>query len=84
MVWHGGISGSAPIKIAEEGHFLSDTIGVISQADTIFSNMNICVSLLLIIILPIVMYYLGLKSKDSNWLCPFGFWSPTDVTKQTK
>tara|TARA_B110000003_G_scaffold273245_1_gene310596 strand:- start:945 stop:2288 length:1344 start_codon:yes stop_codon:yes gene_type:complete len=66
MVWHGGISGSAPIKIAEEGHFLSDTIGVISQADTIFSNMNICVSLLLIIILPIVMYYLGLKSKDSK------------------
>ena len=24
------------------------------------------------------------KKRDSNWLCPFGFWSPTDVTKQTK
>ena len=32
MVWHGGISGSAPIKIAEEGHFLAEKIGVISQA----------------------------------------------------
>ena len=26
MIWHGGISGSAPIKIAEQGHFLANTI----------------------------------------------------------
>ena len=50
MVWHGGISGSAPIKIAEDGHFLSDSIGVVSQAETIFSTMNITISLILIII----------------------------------
>ena len=36
MVWHGGISGSAPIKIAEKGHFMEAKMGVISQADTIF------------------------------------------------
>ena len=45
MVWHGGISGSAPIKIAEEGHFLSEKIGVISQGNTIFSTMNITISI---------------------------------------
>ena len=27
MVWHGGISGSAPIKIAEEGAFYGSTNG---------------------------------------------------------
>ena len=41
MVWHGGISGSAPIKIAEEGHFMEAQMGVISQGETIFSSMNI-------------------------------------------
>ena len=50
-VWHGGISGSAPIKIAEEGHFMQAQMGVISQSDTIFSNMNIVLSIILIIVL---------------------------------
>ena len=63
MVWHGGISGSAPIKIAEEGHFLSEKIGVISQGSTIFSTMNITISILLIVILPLCMYFIGKKSK---------------------
>ena len=75
MVWHGGISGSAPIKIAEAGHFLENKIGVISQGETIFSLMNISVSLCLIIILPILMYWIGkinpgkiikLKLKDES------------------
>jgi short-chain fatty acids transporter len=61
MVWHGGISGSAPIKIAEEGHFLAEKIGVISQSETIFSTMNIGISIVLLIALPLLMYYLGEK-----------------------
>jgi short-chain fatty acids transporter len=63
MVWHGGISGSAPIKIAEPGHFMQEKIGIISQDATIFSSMNISVSLILIIVLPIIMYFLGRKSN---------------------
>lgn len=63
MVWHGGISGSAPIKIAEEGHFLSEKMGVISQAETIFSNMNIIVSILLLILVPLIMYFVGKKNS---------------------
>ena len=66
MVWHGGISGSAPIKIAEAGHFLEHKIGVISQSDTIFSSMNILTSFLLLIILPIFMYVLGKKNDINN------------------
>ena len=63
MVWHGGISGSAPIKIAEEGHFLADKIGVISQSETIFSTMNISISIVLLIALPLLMYYLGKQNS---------------------
>ena len=65
MVWHGGISGSAPIKIAEEGHFMETQMGVISQADTIFSSMNIVLSVVLLIVLPTVMYFLGKRTKES-------------------
>ena len=67
MVWHGGVSGSAPIKIAEEGHFLAEQIGVISQADTVFSTMNISISIVLLIALPLLMYYLG-KQKEGEKL----------------
>jgi short-chain fatty acids transporter len=63
MVWHGGISGSAPIKIAEKGHFLENQMGIISQSDTIFSSMNITVSLVLLFVLPLVMYMLGKKGE---------------------
>ncbi|MAO01430.1 MAG: short-chain fatty acid transporter [Flavobacteriales bacterium] len=62
MVWHGGISGSAPIKIAEDGHFLVKEMGVISLQETVFSSMNLYVSLFLIIVLPLIMYSLGRKS----------------------
>ena len=65
MVWHGGISGSAPIKIAEEGHFLQEKIGIISQSQTVFSLMNIYISITLLIILPITMYLIGKKSQSS-------------------
>lgn len=64
MVWHGGISGSAPIKIAEKGHFLESQMGVISQSETVFSSMNITVSLVLLIVLPLVMYVLGKKGSQ--------------------
>ena len=64
MVWHGGISGSAPIKIAEKGHFLEEKMGVISQSETIFSTMNISISLVLMIVLPCLMYALGKKSES--------------------
>jgi short-chain fatty acids transporter len=66
MVWHGGISGSAPIKIAEEGHFLAKKIGVISQSQTIFSTMNISVSIILLIALPLLMHFLGKQNQGKT------------------
>ena len=70
MVWHGGISGSAPIKIAEEGHFMEAKMGIISQADTIFSSMNIVLSIVLLIVLPTAMYLIGKRSKNSSISLP--------------
>ncbi len=63
MVWHGGLSGSAPLKVAEKGHFLADKIGVIPISKTIFSEMNLYVSAALIIILPLIMFLIGKNVK---------------------
>ncbi len=35
-VWHGGLSGSAPLTVAEQGHFLEKELGVIPVEATIF------------------------------------------------
>ncbi len=93
MVWHGGISGSAPIKAAEDRnlHGLVEKINDInldqipSQIginETVFSGMNITVTILLLIFIPIVLFFIGKrnfsfqslpkpievqKEKNENW-----------------
>ncbi|MCG8576587.1 MAG: TIGR00366 family protein [Flavobacteriales bacterium] len=80
MVWHGGISGSAPIKAAENGNLkkiLADVEGVdlatipdsIDMSQTIFSGMNITISLMLLILVPLMMFYFG-KRKQSQGILP--------------
>lgn len=80
MVWHGGISGSAPIKVAESGHLPSLMNGIISERQmallpdsidfslTVFSPMNIVATLLVLIILPTFMYLVGNRGKSSPFL----------------
>ncbi|MFT6970129.1 MAG: short-chain fatty acids transporter [Roseivirga sp.] len=66
MCWHGGFSGSAPLTVANKEHFLINEIGQIGIQETLFSPMNITVSVALIIIIPSVFYWLGLKGKDTE------------------
>lgn len=77
MVWHGGISGSAPAKVAETNHLKELLKGSISQeklqhfpeyidySQTIFSTMNIIVMLALLIIIPIAVQFLNKKLPQS-------------------
>ena len=79
MVWHGGISGSAPIKVAEPGHLKTVMSGLYSEqklallpeqisfSETVFSSMNLCISLCLLILLPLFMYYLGTKTEPKKY-----------------
>jgi len=58
-VWHGGLSGSAPLKVAEPDHFLVNSLGVIPVFETIFSRFNIFVTGgLVIVFLVVLMLYL--------------------------
>jgi short-chain fatty acids transporter len=80
MVWHGGISGSAPIKVAEEGHISKLMSGIISEdklallpdpvlfSETVFGNMNLVAIALVATILPLFMYFLGKKNSGSSKL----------------
>ena len=70
MVWHGGLSGSAPLKIAEKGHFFEQDIGLIYLNRTIFSSMNLTSIFLLLILIPLLAFFLGKTSKKTilpNW-----------------
>jgi short-chain fatty acids transporter len=66
MVWHGGLSASAPLKVAEANHFLVDKVGVIGISETLFSSMNIIISLLLLLAVPSLFYLLGKYFKPNN------------------
>ena len=68
MVWHGGLSGSAPIKVAEKNHLTEmfegldfDVPSTITLSETTFSQMNIFVSILLLIVIPTFLFFLGKK-----------------------
>ena len=54
LVWHGGLSGSIPLVIATEGHFLADQMGVIPTSQTIFTAYNLIIVLALLAVLPFV------------------------------
>ncbi len=55
VIWHNGLSGSAPLLIATPGHFLESQTGIIPISKTIFSHMNLAISLGLLLICPLVM-----------------------------
>lgn len=64
LVWHGGLSASSSLKVAEEGHFLSETIGVIPISETIFSATNVWINLTLFGALVTLMYFLSKRKFE--------------------
>ncbi len=62
--WHGGLSGSAPLTVATEKHFLVDKIGIIPVSATLFSPLNIVVGLCLLIFLPLLLKMLSPTSAE--------------------
>jgi len=82
MVWHGGISGSSLVKVAEKGH-LQQLVSNANQPElaatlpesitfsaTVFSPANLLVSLALLIVLPGLLYLLGRYSAPSDVVLP--------------
>ncbi len=59
-----GLSGSVPLLIATEGHFLQDAIGLIPLSDTIFSPILLITSALILLTLPLFNAWLHPKKAE--------------------
>ncbi|MFO7745576.1 MAG: TIGR00366 family protein, partial [Psychroflexus sp.] len=71
MVWHGGISGSAPLKASESGHlhsimnnFPAGFPAEISTSETIFSWSNIIIFGVILLVVPII--FRSIKHKPTS------------------
>ncbi|MCD6152332.1 MAG: short-chain fatty acid transporter [Syntrophobacterales bacterium] len=64
LTWHGGLSASAPLLVATKGHFLMKDIGIIPTSQTLFSPLNIVVTLVLLAVIPLTMMMMSPKNKE--------------------
>ncbi|MDM9631355.1 short-chain fatty acid transporter [Robiginitalea aurantiaca] len=93
MIWHGGISGSAPIKVSEPGH-LANLMGGASGAGgaslypetiptslTIFSVPNLIIFFLVFTAISSLVYYLGRKVNPTHVSLPVYAFSDSDTSK---
>lgn len=60
-VWHGGLSGSAPLSVAQSDHFAAH-IAVVPVSETLFSPLNVVVTGGLCLILPITCVLLARRA----------------------
>lgn len=69
LVWHGGFSGSAPLKVAEPGHFLEASIGVIPISQTLLSPLNLAVTGTLLVLIPLTFFFM--MPRDPALMKPY-------------
>ena len=74
MIWHGGISGSAPLKVAESGHIQRIMSGLndanlraqlpesISFDQTVLSTFNLSLFVILLILVPMLLFFIAKKA----------------------
>lgn len=82
MIWHAGISGSAPLKVAENGHIqslfastgneamIASLPGAISTDTTIFASWNLLLFGILLVAVPLVLYYTAKKTSTTEVKLP--------------
>jgi short-chain fatty acids transporter len=76
MVWHGGISGSAPIKAAEAGHLRTLMTGLmpgdriaalpdhLGFEHTVFALANLLCAAALLVLVPAVLWWMGRRDRS--------------------
>lgn len=72
MVWHGGMSGSAPLKVAESGHLsemiksgsFSDIPELINTSETIFSLGNLVIFSVILVVIPLFLKFLSKRVEN--------------------
>lgn len=54
IVWHAGLSGSIPLTIATDGHFMAEAMGVVPPSQTIFAPFNLAILFVLVVLIPVL------------------------------
>ena len=70
LVWHGGLSGSAPLKAAETTGFLAEMTGAVPVQETLFSALNIAIVVSLVIVSVALYYLVTPKNSPREAWCP--------------
>ena len=55
LIWHGGLSGTAPLKVNEANHFLFNLIGKVPFSQTVLTPMNLVACAILLAVVPFVV-----------------------------
>jgi len=63
-IWHLGISGTIPLTVATEGHFLQDAMGLIPFSETVFTPWSLGIAFATLFTLPFVMTRLRPKDEE--------------------
>ncbi|MEJ5228430.1 MAG: short-chain fatty acid transporter [Pseudothermotoga sp.] len=64
LVWHAGLSASAPLLVNTKGHFLEKSIGLVPVSQTIFSPIGYLPVLVLLFTLPFIMAGMHPKKEE--------------------
>ncbi len=84
-VWHGGFSGSAPLLVATKGNFLIKEIGhIIPVSQTLGSTLNIVMTIVLIIFIPLVFALMAPKDEKDMSAIPEAVREPKKVVEMPK
>ncbi|GAA1751761.1 short-chain fatty acid transporter [Streptomonospora arabica] len=66
MVWHSGLSGSAPLLVNTEGHFLESEIGVLPLSETLFQPFNLVFLAVMLIGAPLLILSMHPRTEDAE------------------
>ena len=65
MVWHGGLSGSAPLKVAEVGP--GGGLGPIPLSETLFAHFNLALCAALLLVVPWLFARMASPAHERVW-----------------
>ncbi|MFI6576953.1 short-chain fatty acid transporter [Nocardiopsis sp. NPDC050513] len=66
MVWHSGLSGSAPLLVNTPGHFLEERIGLVPLSETILQPFNLVFLATMLIGAPLLLMSMHPRAEDSE------------------
>ncbi|WP_461536596.1 short-chain fatty acid transporter [Spongorhabdus nitratireducens] len=64
LIWHGGLSGSVPLTVATEGHFMKEIMGIIPASETLFSHFNLVILGILLVVMPLLNRLMMVQTRD--------------------